>query len=177
MGLKSSKEFLDFDIQDITEKLTRIESEEKTLKERIEFIEKENMSTKELSIELKSKEEKLDKLASEKDKLELENNLLRENLESAEIKYDELHTQIIEGKLDEEAYDSMISMPAIEEQIRIWLDDPNINVVLIPDKIEMYIYKKTLGSFLSGLEKIFKTISLELLGHHIKIVMRPNRRS
>lgn len=118
------------------------------------------------STQLKLREEELDKLRKENKSLEQSHSELLS-------RYEKLLKQVRKGKLPDISQESRISNTAIEDQIKQWLADPNINIKYIPDRAEMFMYKKSLTAFLAGLEKVFESLELDLLGHRIKVSMIP----
>lgn len=67
-----------------------------------------------------------------------------------------------------------ISNQAIERFVNELLEDPNINIDLIPDAIERPLYANTLKVILSIVQKMFNNTNLDLIGHEVKIHMQPN---
>jgi len=106
-------------------------------------------------------------------KLKQENEGLKTALDKANKRYESLLDKVQKGSTDVTSQTSRVSNVAIEKQIQTWLDDPNTNFSLIPDRAEMYAYKKMLSSLLGGMEKLFETVSIEFMGHRIMITMQP----
>lgn len=103
-------------------------------------------------------------------RLNQENQALKEALVKADQRYEQLLDKVQKGDLIQT---STVSNLAIEKQIQKWLDDPNTNFSFIPDRAEMFAYKKMLASLLGGMEKLFEGFSLEFMGHRLRMTMQP----
>lgn len=181
MGGKNSKESIraesDQHLNELETRLETLEREEKIMEEKLKFMEsqKDNGDATKAELmeqmreSLNSKDRKINKLLNEIE-------ILKNSVLDAEKQYEELQLKVVEGRLDDEAYQSMVCMSVIDNHVQGWLDDPNINITLVPDIMEKYIYKKIIGSFLSSLEKMFQSLSFVLLGHSISVIMRPVRK-
>jgi len=105
-------------------------------------------------------------------RLNHENEALKEALSEADQRYEALLEKIRTG--DTACVQaSQVSTVAIEKEIQKWLDDPKTNFRPIPDRIEMFAYKKMIGSLLGGMEKLFETFALEFMGHRVMVTMQP----
>lgn len=181
MGGKNSKESIHAEseqhLNDLENRLNTLEREEKTLEEKLRSMESQKDNgditktelMEQMRESLNSKDRKIGKLLNEID-------MLKNSVLDIEKQYEDLQTKVVEGRLDDEAYQSMVCMSVIDDHVQGWLDDPNVNIALIPDRMEKYIYKKIIGSFLSSLEKMFQSLSFVLLGHSISVIMRPVRK-
>lgn len=78
-----------------------------------------------------------------------------------------------EQKQDPEKLNSKISKSAVDEFVKDLLSDPNINIRMMPDSIESKIYANTILITLSSLQKIFNNVNLDVMGHELKIQMKP----
>lgn len=105
-------------------------------------------------------------------RLNHENEALKESLLKADQRYEALLEKIRTG--DTACIQaSQVSAVAIEKEIQKWLDDPKTNFKVVPDRVEMFAYKKMLGSLLGGMEKLFETFALEFMGHRVMVTMQP----
>ena len=105
--------------------------------------------------------------------LQEENEKLQQSYDALLSRYETLVDQVNLGKVENNPQGSRVSNSAIEKQIKLWLADPNINIKYIPDRAELFMYKKSLTAFLGGLEKLFESLSLEVLGHRIQMTLVP----
>jgi len=164
-GLISKKKTLDESIEasyreDLEERLKRLEENADLNNDGI--VTRQEMETY-MATQLKMREDELIKLRQE-------NEALKEALSKADQRYESLLEKATRG---DEVQKSQVSNAALERQIQLWLNDPRTNFSFIPDRAEMFAYKKMLNSLLGGMEKLFENFSLEFMGHRIMITMRP----
>ncbi len=105
-------------------------------------------------------------------RLNQENEALKESLDKATRRYETLVDQVRKGNTAC-IQSSKVSNAAIERQIQEWLKDPHTNFSFIPDRAEMFAYKKMLAAMLGGMEKMFESFALEFIGHRLQITMQP----
>jgi len=69
--------------------------------------------------------------------------------------------------------DTVISNQAIERFVEELLNDPNINIRVLPDGIERPLYANFLKITLSILQKLFNNSNIDLIGHEFKVQVQP----
>jgi len=110
---------------------------------------------------------------------------LRSELERVQKAFDALsteHTKLLSdikaGKRIEDLevkVGSSVDDAAIDRFVQELIDDPNINIYGLPDRVEKAMYKRAAKMTLVGLEKVFENVALELIGHKVQLLMRPDR--
>lgn len=113
------------------------------------------------------------KLKAHLQELQVSNEKYRQNFDALNIKYDMLIDEIKENE-DKALRVSHISNSAIDDFVDSLLADPNINLKYVPDAIERKVYTESMKLFLSSIEKVFKNVGLELVGHKIHLSIEPN---
>ena len=66
-----------------------------------------------------------------------------------------------------------ISTQSIDKFVDDLIADPNVNIYLIPDRVEKTMYTNTLKMFFSILQKTFNNISVDIIGHEFKMSVVP----
>lgn len=160
-------------VHNINDRLNRLEAD----------LNKDGIVTRDELIKYNSKEIELRdseivSLRSDKIKLEAEISKLNNDLISWKSAYNDLHKKhesYISSDIGERPVrNSQISNKAINCFVEEILADPNLNIQLIPDKIEKPMYVNTLKIMLSVMEKVFNNINIDVIGHELKVQIKPS---
>lgn len=178
MGLCFGKKNQTTDIDILTERIKALENDphRDNLEERLKFLESHadldgdgTVTRQEMEIymatQLKLREDELIHLSHE-------NKALKESLDRADQRYEALLDKVRKGDTAC-IQSSKVSNAAIERQVQEWLKDPHTNFSFIPDRAEMFAYKKMLAAMLGGMEKLFEGVALEFIGHRLQVTMQP----
>lgn len=87
-------------------------------------------------------------------------------------RYEELQGTVAKGEV--RPANESISTTAVEAFVDELLEDPNINIYMLPDSVERPIYVNTLKMVLSMLQKTLNKTNLDIIGHQFKVVMEPS---
>lgn len=68
---------------------------------------------------------------------------------------------------------SQISEEAIESFVQKILEDPELNIYLLPDAVEGAIYRNIIRIALRSMAKMFDGFSVNMIGHQLRVVMEP----
>lgn len=109
-----------------------------------------------------------------------ENDLLKLNEEKKRLQeaYDRLykeHLDVLEQINKGASFTpvSKISDKAIETFVDTLINDPEINIYGLPDRLEKAMYRNTLKMVMHSLEKVFSNVGVELIGHRLRVNMEP----
>lgn len=135
-----------------------------------------------ISRQLADKDAELSSLRIDKMRLQEKLDQERKNVIKWKQAYDDLHKrhedylQMLANKENDASASPAsqhISNQAIGRFVDELLEDPNINIYMLPDSIEKPLYVNFLKIFLSLLQKILHNTNLDLIGHEFKVNMRP----
>lgn len=68
---------------------------------------------------------------------------------------------------------SQISEEAIESFVQKILEDPELNIYLLPDAVEGAIYRNIIRIALRSMAKMFDGFSVNMIGHQLRVIMEP----
>jgi hypothetical protein len=122
---------------------------------------------------------KIEKVLSQKlgEKLAKTDNVWKDRYEAVCNKYDRLIAQKTLGEAVGSTHTSQISDEAVDKFVKQLLDDPNINIRLLPDIIESGLYTNMLKFLLHLMAHTSNTAGITVLGHKIRIIIEPDTKS
>lgn len=65
------------------------------------------------------------------------------------------------------------SRAQIQEYVKKMLEDPSVNLYLIPDPLEASLYEAAICIAIGAISNLLETAKLQILGHEIRFVMNP----
>ena len=104
---------------------------------------------------------------------------LRKELEDTRNVYNKLKSEHDKHSLSEikenksEPIHSIISDDKINEFVQTILNDPAMNIYLLPDSMEGLIYRNVIKLVLHAVSNLLNSSHIGLLGHELKIVILP----
>ena len=177
-NLFSSRPPVNWGVSDLIERLESVEESLQQASSRADVNGDGIVTRKEmesyLATQLQIREQELDRLNNELDRLQ-------KAYDALSTKHGKLVTSVKSGKQNEISADlqssSSVDDAAIDKFVQELIDDPDINIYGLPDRIEKAMYKRAAKMTLVGIEKIFDNIALELIGHRVQLLMRPSAES
>ena len=134
--------------------------------------------------ELKLYESEILLLRSERANAEDTIKKLNDELEQQKKRYNELHKKYescleVGSAQSPLPYENLsqnhtISNKALKKFVDDILQDPNLNIYLLPDNIEKPLYMNTLKILLSVVQKVLNNTNLDIIGHEFKLQMQPS---
>lgn len=101
---------------------------------------------------------------------------LTKELERVRGEYHKLQTSSQKAQSEREVVlreTSQVSEEAIDAFVQKILDDPELNIYLLPDAVEGAIYRNILRITLRSVAKMFDSFSVKVIGHQLRVVMEP----
>lgn len=87
--------------------------------------------------------------------------------------HDDVLQKVHDGR-PTEIVTAAVNPAAINAFVDEMLDDPNINIYGLPDRFERAMYRKLFKMALAGLDKTFQNLSVDIMGHSIRMNIQPS---